>query len=117
MILDTIFPLLESESFGAYAVSLGPEDSVLESHRRAHSGAALPAPGETSALSRRDLEVLSLVALDWETTRIADELAISRHTVRNHIRNLRNKLNASNKLDAVVKGLRLGIISVEGSPQ
>ena len=65
-----------------------------------------------SALSRRELEVLRLVALGWETRRIANQLTISSHTVRNHIRNLRNKLSASTKLDAVVKGLRLGIISV-----
>jgi PAS domain S-box-containing protein len=67
-------------------------------------------PGETPALSRRELEVLRLVAGGWETSRIATELGISRHTVRNHIRNLRQRLNASTKLDAVMKGIRLGIL-------
>lgn len=73
-----------------------------------------PAPrgraGEGTDLSRRELEVLRLVALGWETPRIASDLGISRHTVRNHIRNLRNKLNAPTKLDAVVKGIRMGIL-------
>lgn len=72
-----------------------------------------PAPieaGEGSDLSRRELEVLRLVALGWETPRIAADLGISRHTVRNHIRNLRHKLNAPTKLDAVVKGIRMGIL-------
>ncbi len=68
-------------------------------------------PTEAPALSRRELEVLRLVARGWETTRIATELGISRHTVRNHIRNLRQRLNASTKLDAVMKGIRLGILS------
>ena len=67
-------------------------------------------PAEKPVLSRRELEVLRLMALGWETQRIAVELGISRHTVRNHIRNLRQRLNASTKLDAVVKGLRLGIL-------
>ena len=70
---------------------------------------------EGAVLYRRELEVLRLVALGWQTTRIANQLNISQYTVRNHIRNLRNKLSASTKLDAVVKGLRIGIISV-GSP-
>ena len=74
---------------------------------------ALPAPGETSALSRRELQVLRLVALGWDTPRIAAELRISVYTVRN----LRSKLHVSSKLDAVVKGIRLGILSVGRSPQ
>ena len=107
----------ETESSGS------PNDSVRDAmaegvtevtsdHPEAHL-----TPGETSTLSRRELEVLRLVALGWETTRIAVQLGISPHTVRNHIRNLRNKLKASTKLNAVLKGLRLGIISVGGSPQ
>ena len=68
------------------------------------------APATTQILSRRELEVLRLMAQGWDTQRIATEMGISRHTVRNHIRNLRQRLNASTKLDAVVKGLRLGIL-------
>ena len=97
--------------------------SIRDAHERGNAGVtadhgeAHQAPRETSTLSRRELEVLRLVAMGWETPRIAAHLGISRHTVRNHIRNLRNKLNAPNKLDAVLKGLRLGILSVEGSPR
>ena len=61
-------------------------------------------------LSRRELEVLRLVARGWGTERIAAELGISRNTVRNHVRNLRHKLEAKTMLDAVVKGVRLGLI-------
>ena len=80
-------------------------------------GETLPAPVETSPLPLRELEVLRLVALGWDTRHIAARLGISRHTVRNHIRNLRDKLGASTKLDAVLRSPRLGIISVGGSPQ
>ena len=78
---------------------------------------AHPTTDDASDLSRRELEVLMLVALGWEATRIAVHQGIGCHTVRNNLRNLRDKLGASTKLDAVVKGLRLDIISVEGSPQ
>ncbi len=74
-------------------------------------------PEEQSNLSRRELEVLRSVALGWDTPRIAAELGISRHTVRNHIRNLRHKLNANTKLDAVLKGIRLGILAMGQSSQ
>ena len=79
--------------------------SVTENHGEAHQ-----AHGVTSTLSRRELEVLRLMALGLGIRpRIAARLAISRHTVRNHIRNLRNKLGASTKLDAVLRGISLGI--------
>jgi DNA-binding CsgD family transcriptional regulator len=61
-------------------------------------------------LTRRELEVLRLVSLSWEVSRISEELAISPHTVRNHIRNLRLRLNAKTKLEAVMTALRLGIL-------
>ena len=68
---------------------------------------------EAPSLSLREQEVLHLVAQGWETSRIAEELGISRHTVRNHVRNLRHKLNASTKLTAVVTAIRLGILDIE----
>ncbi|MCY4435934.1 MAG: PAS and helix-turn-helix domain-containing protein [Chloroflexi bacterium] len=74
-----------------------------------------PNPGPpplTQTLTEREQEVLRLVALGWDTPRIAGELGISRHTVRNHIRNLRQKLKANSKLEAVITGIRLGILPV-----
>ena len=70
-----------------------------------------PSP-ETPDISPRELEILRLVAMGWETPRIAEVLGISPHTVRNHIRNFRQKLNATNKLDAVLSAIRLGILGV-----
>ena len=69
-------------------------------------------PALTQTLTEREQEVLRLIALGWDTPKIAGELGISRHTVRNHIRNLRQKLKANTKLDAVVTGIRLGILPI-----
>ncbi len=69
-------------------------------------------PENTPSLTRREQEVLRLVAIGRDTSQIAAEIGISRHTVRNHIRNLRQKLDASTKLDAVVTGIRLGILPI-----
>ena len=71
------------------------------------TGPDLPA---TRQLSPRELEVLRLVSLGTGTARIAEELGISAHTVRNHVRNLREKLGADSKLAAVLTALRLGIL-------
>ena len=64
-------------------------------------------------LTPRELEVLSYVALGWETKYIADELGISWYTARNHVENLRRKLGAANRLEAVMEAMRLGIIQAE----
>ena len=50
------------------------------------------------------------MALGRGTVDIAEELGISQHTVRNHVRHFRGKLNASTKLEAVLTALRLGIL-------
>ena len=74
-------------------------------------GVAAPT-GNTRALTLRELEVLRLVSLGWRTPRIAGELGLSYHTVRNHIRHCRWKLGAATKLDAVLTAIRRGILPV-----
>ncbi len=67
-------------------------------------------PGGAGRLTPREVEVLHLVALGKETAAIAAEIGVSKHTALNHIRNFRQKLNAQNKLQAVVTAVRLGIL-------
>ncbi len=77
---------------------------------------AIPASGASTALTGRELEVLHLVALGRGTADIAAELGISQHTVRNHVRHFRSKLNASTKLEAVITALRQGILEWTDDP-
>ena len=72
--------------------------------------ATAPDSAQGSELTGRELEVLRLVALGRSTPEIAGQLAISSHTVLNHIRNLRRKLDATSKLEAVVTAIRLGLL-------
>ena len=67
-------------------------------------------PADYRRLTRRELEVLRMVALGRATEQIAVELGLSQHTVRNHVRNLRHKLDAKTKLDAVLTAMRLGFL-------
>ena len=61
-------------------------------------------------LTARERQVLSYLALGWDTKLIAQEMGVSWYTARNHIDNLRVKLGASNRLEAVVVAMRLGLI-------
>lgn len=69
-----------------------------------------PGTADAVKLAPRELEVLRLVALGRGTQQIADELGISPHTVRNHVRHFRRKLDARTKLEAVLTAMRLGIL-------
>lgn len=52
-------------------------------------------------LTPRQAEVLSLLERGRSTVQIADELHLSRETVRNHVRHLLQALGASSRLEAV----------------
>ena len=71
--------------------------------RLAESKASSPA----EPLTRRELEVLRLLARPLSIQEISEKLAISQHTVRNHIRGVRTKLEARTQLEAVVIGIAL----------
>lgn len=61
-------------------------------------------------LTAREREVLQLLAAGRSTTEMVDELTVSVHTVRNHVRNLLQKLDASSRLEAVAVATRLGLV-------
>ena len=63
-------------------------------------------------LTAREREVLSNPALGWETRYIAEGLGVSWYTARNHIENLRVKLGASSRLEAVMVAMRLWYTAV-----
>jgi DNA-binding NarL/FixJ family response regulator len=72
-------------------------------------------PGRTGIgadLTEREREVLSLLARGRSTDEIVAALALSPHTVRNHIRNVLTKLNAHSRLEGVAIAGRAGIISL-----
>ena len=67
---------------------------------------------EVQPLTPRELEVLRLMALGWENDYIAAELEVTIHTVRSHVANLRRKLNAKSRFEAVMTATQLGILSL-----
>lgn len=75
----------------------------------------LPAQDEHSAyeieeLTKRELEVLNLVAEGLSNRSIAAELQISDHTVKFHVNAILRKLRAQSRTEAVVRATRSGLI-------
>lgn len=64
-------------------------------------------------LTRREREVIRLVALGWTNVHIADELRISESTVRKHLVNIFEKLEVHNRVSAIVVASRLGLLGEE----
>ncbi|MFZ6019108.1 MAG: response regulator [Chloroflexota bacterium] len=61
-------------------------------------------------LSSRELEVLKLVAQGASNKEIADTLVIAEGTVKNHLTNILGKLEARDRMQAVLKARELGLI-------
>lgn len=57
-------------------------------------------------LTAREHEILRLLAVGSTTSEIVFQLCISADTVRTHIRNILNKLNAHSRLEAVCTAIR-----------
>lgn len=110
-----------------------PEDRPVLVHLFHEPGAALPA-GRVGATARhgalgartsmggsgghrrggpltpRELEVVRLLAIGEEIESVCDRLHLSRHTVLNHVRNAREKLNARTRLGLVLAAQRGGLV-------
>lgn len=62
-------------------------------------------------LTKREIEVLTLIARGMSNPAIAEELGISRTTVQNHRSRIRCKLGVHNQTEFVMYALAYGLIS------
>ena len=63
-----------------------------------------------NSLSRREVEVLRLIAQGLTTSEMVETLAISIHTVRTHIKTILSKLEVHSRLQAVEKARSMGLL-------
>ena len=71
---------------------------------------AVPLPGSRGRLTRRQRQILQLLANGGSTTIAAEELQVSEETVRTHTKNILARLEARNRAHAVAIGLRESLI-------
>jgi len=76
--------------------------------KRTDSKAQLPTP----RLTDREMEVLRLVARGLNNRDIAKELYISENTVKNHVRNILEKLQLHSRMEAVVYAVREKLLEI-----
>ena len=79
---------------------------------------AAPDPGSSTRnglehITDRELEVLGLAARGMSNRVIAQELCISVRTVQTHLSNVFNKMGVGSRTEAVMYGLRKGLITLE----
>ena len=77
--------------------------------KRADEKQAVPQP----RLTDREMEVLKLVAKGRNNRDIAKELFISENTVKNHIRNILEKLHLHSRMEAVVYAVREKLLEIK----
>jgi DNA-binding NarL/FixJ family response regulator len=65
---------------------------------------------ETGLLTARQLQILPLLAEGMPNKRIADALALTEGTVKQHLKQLFKRLNATNRTHAVKEARRLGLL-------
>lgn len=81
---------------------------VSELTRQGHRAGSRSAP--TVGLSPREKEVLELVAKGKSNKEIASALVITENTVKNHLKNILEKLHLENRVQAATFALREGLL-------
>ena len=72
--------------------------------------AAAVAMGPIEPLTKRELEVLGLIAAGRPNQEIADQLVVTLETVKKHTSHIFSKLGAANRTDAVARARGLGLL-------
>jgi DNA-binding NarL/FixJ family response regulator len=68
---------------------------------------------EARVISRREGEVLQLIADGCSTPEVAEQLYISQKTVKNHLASIYQKLEARDRTQAVLRAVRMGLVSLD----
>jgi len=70
----------------------------------------LEAPATEHVVTKREEEVLQLIADGCSTVEVAERLFISQKTVKNHLASIYQKLDARDRTQAVLSAVRMGIV-------
>ena len=90
----------------AYAL----RDRITETSEMASGAMPAAAAASSTALTRRELQVLALIAEGLGNQAMAVRLSISEHTVHRHVANMLTKLSVPSRSAAVAQAARLGLL-------
>lgn len=106
---DDLLSKLRGLYQGNAALSSAQTRRILSEFARTEP-APLTKQVEENPLTARELEVLSLIASGMSNRDIGAQLHISRHTVKNHVHNIIEKLGAKNRREAVRLAVEKGLL-------
>jgi DNA-binding NarL/FixJ family response regulator len=111
-LFDDLRGVMRGEAPIAPAVASKLLDALRTGGIPARGGSGVPAPEDT-VLTRRESEVLQLVAAGMSNKEIANELTITEGTVKNHVHNALEKLHLTNRVQAAAYAVRQGYANQE----
>jgi len=97
-------------SEGQSLISPSMAAKLLGQFKTMSRGDGSPEPGPR--LTKREIEVLKLVAKGLNNRDVAGELFISENTVKNHVRNILEKLQLHSRMEAVMYAVREKILEI-----
>jgi len=106
--IDEVVRTIEQAASGETALSPKLAGAMLAEAVKPLAGVA-----PDSIISKREEEVLQLIAEGLSTTEVATRLYISVKTVKNHLASVYQKLDSRDRTQAVVRAVRMGIIRLE----
>ncbi len=110
-------PIASSAPQIAAAITAAANDLIVLTHRQASDRVGAPRYATeggtaTDALTPRELQVLRMLADGLGNKEIAGHLNISDHTAKFHVAQILAKLHAASRTEAVVIGMRRGLVPV-----
>ncbi|NLV54411.1 MAG: response regulator transcription factor [Acidimicrobiales bacterium] len=106
--LDEIAETIRLAADDDAALSPAVAASMLAEVRTLDGGR--PSDSHERVVTRREEEVLQLIADGCSTGEVAERLYISQKTVKNHLASIYQKLDARDRTQAVLQAVRMGIV-------
>ncbi|MBN1317565.1 MAG: response regulator transcription factor [Anaerolineales bacterium] len=105
---EELFKRLRGVSLGEAAISPLLAAKILQEFARLDQTPT--SPRSVEGLSPRETEVLTLVAKGMTNREIGEHLHIAENTVKNHLRNILEKLQLNNRAQAAAYAVRHGLV-------